>query len=124
VLRDADQHQRRVAAEQALLRCALKAAASLVTTTSSAPSLRASSALLGVEVNTTVWAPSACDSLTPMWPRPPSPTTPTFLPWVMFQWRSGDQQVMPAHNSGAVAASGSLSEIRRQNASSTTMWLE
>ncbi len=39
-----------------------------------------------------------------MWPRPPMPTMPTFLPGPAFQWRSGDQVVMPAHSRGAVAA--------------------
>ena len=35
-------------------------------------------------------APSACANFTPMWPSPPRPTMPTFLPGRRFQWRSGE----------------------------------
>ena len=50
------------------------------TTTSSAPRRSASSFLLGEVVKTTVCAPNAWANFTPMWPSPPRPTTPTFLP--------------------------------------------
>src|SRR5258705_345678 len=59
------------------------------TTTSSAPRRRASSFLLGDVVNSTTWAPRACANLTPMWPSPPRPATPTFLPLVTPQWCMG-----------------------------------
>ncbi len=36
-----------------------------------------------------------------MWPSPPRPTTPTFLPLVTPQWRIGEYVVIPAHRSGA-----------------------
>src|ERR1017187_2187049 len=36
-----------------------------------------------------------------MWPRPPRPTTPTFLPFVTPQWRIGEYVVIPAQRSGA-----------------------
>ena len=35
-------------------------------------------------------APIAAASFTAMWPRPPSPTTPTRSPFFTFQWRSGE----------------------------------
>ena len=46
--------------------------------------------LAGEVVKTTVWAPRACANFTPMWPSPPRPTTPTFLPLVTPQWRMGE----------------------------------
>ncbi len=46
--------------------------------------------LPGEVVKTTTWAPKAWANLTPMWPRPPRPTTPTFLPLVTPQWRIGE----------------------------------
>ena len=64
--------------------------ASFDTTTSSAPSRLASAALLGDVVKSTVCAPMACDSFTPMCPSPPRPTMPTFLPGPAFQCRSGE----------------------------------
>ncbi|MNN68459.1 hypothetical protein D3C81_1841710 [compost metagenome] len=88
-----------------LLRCAAISSALRDTTTSSAPSALAASRLDSEVVKATTWAPSAWASLMPMWPRPPMPTTPTFLPGPAPQWRSGDQVVMPAHSSGATAAS-------------------
>ena len=45
---------------------------------------------LGDVVNTTTCAPNARANFTPMCPRPPSPTTPTFFPLVTFQWRIGE----------------------------------
>ena len=60
------------------------------TTTSSAPSRSASSFLPGEVVKTTTWAPNAWANFTPMWPSPPRPTTPTFLPLVTPQWRIGE----------------------------------
>ncbi len=59
-------------------------------TTSSAPRRSASSFLPGDVVKTTMCAPSACANLTPMWPSPPRPTTPTFLPLVTPQWCMGE----------------------------------
>src|SRR3954454_12924029 len=50
-------------------------------TTSSAPRRKASPFLLGELVKTTVCAPKACANFTPMWPNPPRPTIPTFLPF-------------------------------------------
>jgi hypothetical protein len=46
--------------------------------------------LPGDVVNSTTWAPKARANLTPMWPRPPRPTMPTFWPGPTFQWRSGE----------------------------------
>src|ERR1035438_10404036 len=48
------------------------------TTTSSVPRRSASSFLPGEVVKSTMWAPKARANFTPMWPRPPRPTTPTF----------------------------------------------
>ena len=88
-----------------LLACAFISARLRETTTSSAPSASAAWRLLSDVVNATTRAPRACASLMPMCPSPPMPTTPTFLPGPAPQWRSGDQVVMPAHSSGATAAS-------------------
>ena len=85
-------------------------------TTSSAPSRRASSDLPGEVVNSVVCAPIAWASLSPMWPRPPRPTTPTREPSPTPQWRSGEKVVMPAHRSGAAAASSRFDGIRSTNA--------
>src|SRR5271166_5574977 len=63
----------------------------LETTTSSAPSRSASSFFLGEVVKTTVFAPNARANFTPMWPRPPRPTTPTFLPLVTPQRHMGER---------------------------------
>src|SRR5260370_5844633 len=98
--------------------------ASFEITTSSAPSRRASSTLFGEVVNCTTCAPNAWANLTPMWPRPPSPTIPTFCPGPTFQWRSGEYVVMPAHNSGAVAAGSRLSGTFSTYDSSTTILSE
>src|SRR5271157_440816 len=59
-------------------------------TISSAPRRRASSFLLGDVVNATTCASSAWAILTAMWPSPPRPTTPTFLPFVTPQRRMGE----------------------------------
>src|SRR5512137_1096056 len=58
-------------------------------TTSCAPRRIASSFLDGEVVNTTTCAPKARANFTPMWPRPPRPTTPTFWPGPTFQRRIG-----------------------------------
>ena len=70
--------------------CFFIAAASREMTTSSAPSRSASSVLPGDVVKTTTCARSAWANFTPMCPSPPSPTTPTFLPLVTPQCRSGE----------------------------------
>ena len=49
------------------------------------------------------------------------PTMPTFMPGPTFQWRSGDQVVMPAHSKGAAAARSSPSGTFTTNLSDTTM---
>ena len=64
----------------------------------------ASFAFPGEVVKSTTRAPKALASFTAMWPSPPKPTTPTFWPGPTFQRRSGENVVMPAHSSGAVAA--------------------
>ena len=107
-----------------LLSCFFIAPASLEMTTSSAPRRAASAAFAGEVVKRTVSAPSACESFTAMWPSPPSPTTPTRFPLAAPQCLSGEYMVIPAHSSGATAARSSFGGTRRQNASSTTMWLE
>src|SRR5258707_4112225 len=104
--------------------CLATAAASLVTTTSSAPSLFASSILLAEVVNCTTCAPNECANFNPMCPKPPNPTTPTLLPLPTFQCRSGDYVVIPAHNNGATAAGFSFVEMVCTNLSSATMLLE
>ena len=58
----------------------------------------------GEVVKATTCAPRACASFTPIWPSPPMPTMPTFLPGPAPQCFSGDQVVIPAHKSGAAAA--------------------
>jgi hypothetical protein len=90
-------------------------------TTSSAPRRSASSTLFGEVVKTTVCAPSAFANLTPMWPRPPRPTMPTFLPVVTPQWWSGEYVVMPAQSSGAAASRSRFFGMERTKRSSTTM---
>jgi hypothetical protein len=40
-----------------------------------------------------------------MWPSPPRPITPTFLPFVTHQWRMGENVVIPAQSNGAAPAS-------------------
>ncbi len=52
---------------------------------------------------------------------PPRPTTATLLPGPTFQWRSGDQLVMPAHSRGAAPARSRLSGILSTNLSETTI---
>ena len=44
----------------------------------------------GEVVKSTTCAPKALANLTPMWPRPPRPMMPTFMPGPTFQWRSGE----------------------------------
>ncbi|MNS74877.1 hypothetical protein D3C72_1083640 [compost metagenome] len=66
------------------------ASGSLVTTKSSAPSRNASSRLLGEWLSTVTFAPMALASFTPMWPRPPRPTTATLSPAFTPKWRSGE----------------------------------
>ena len=94
------------------------------TTTSSAPRRSASSFLFGEVVKTTTCAPNAWANFTPMWPSPPRPTTPTFLPLVTPQWRSGEYVVIPAQSSGAAPARSRLAGTRRTKRSSTTMLSE
>ena len=75
----------------------------------------------GERVNSVTSAPSALANFRPMWPRPPRPITATLLHLPTFQWRSGDQVVMPAHSSGAADFGSSLSEMVTTNLSETTM---
>ncbi|MOA17808.1 hypothetical protein D3C78_1380770 [compost metagenome] len=86
-----------------------------------APRARASSALLGEVVITVTSAPSAAASFTPMWPRPPRPTTATFEPWPTPKRRIGFHTVMPAHSSGEAKRRSRLAGTRRTNFSRTTM---
>src|SRR5271165_3897424 len=104
--------------------CACIAFASLDITTSFAPSRSASSFFFAEVVNCTTCAPIACASFRPMCPNPPSPTTPTLLPFPAFQCRSGEYVVIPAHNSGAVAARFRFAGIFSVYASSATIVLE
>jgi len=105
-----------------LFACLAISASSFDTTTSSAPSALPSATLSGEVVKATVCAPSAWLSLTPIWPSPPMPTMPTFLPGPAPQCFSGDQVVMPAHSSGATAArSFSAWLIASTKCSSTVM---
>lgn len=73
-----------------LLACAFICASSFEITTSCAPSRLPSSIFDGEVVNSTTCAPIARASFTPMWPRPPRPTMPTFLPGPAPHWRSGE----------------------------------
>src|SRR5262249_13753267 len=91
------------------------------TTTSSAPSRSASSFLLGDVVKTATCAPNAQPNFTAMWPSPPSPTTPTFFPLRMRQWRIGEYVVIPAQRSGAAPAMSRFEGNRKTKCSSTTM---
>ena len=69
-------------------------------------------------------APIARASLTPMWPSPPRPTTPTRWPGPTCQWRSGEYVVIPAQSRGAAAAGFSFSDTRSTKSWSTTIWFE
>ena len=73
-----------------LVSCERTAFASVERTTSSAPRRFASAAFHGDLVNSTVCAPNARASFTPMCPSPPSPTMPTFFPVVTPQCLSGE----------------------------------
>src|SRR5437867_8516330 len=88
-------------------------------TTSFAPSRSASSFLSGEVEKTTTCAPSACANFTPMWPSPPRPTMPTFLPLVTPQCCMGEYVVMPAQSKGAAPASFRFEGTRRTNFWST-----
>src|SRR5439155_26345683 len=59
-----------------------------------------------------------------MWPSPPRPTTPTFLPLPTPQWRIGEYVVIPAQRSGAAPATFRFEGTRRTKCSSTTMLAE
>jgi hypothetical protein len=59
-----------------------------------------------------------------MWPSPPKPTTATLLPLPTFQWRKGDQVVMPAHRSGAAPAKSRPSGTFTTNFSDATIFSE
>ena len=51
-------------------------------------------------------------NFTAMWPSPPIPTTPAFLPLVTPQWRIGEYVVMPAQSRGAAPARSRLEGTR------------
>ena len=51
---------------------------------------RASAALPGEVVKGRDFGAERAANFTPMWPRPPRPTTPTFWPVPTSQWRSGE----------------------------------
>ncbi len=104
--------------------CLPIASASFVITTSSAPSRFPSAILLSDVVNRTVCAPKAWANFTPMCPSPPSPTMPTFFPWVAPHLRSGEYVVIPAHSSGAACAGSRFAGTLSVNASSQTMLSE
>ena len=81
-------------------------AASVDTTTVSAPRLRAKAALAGERVMAVTVQPSALASATPNCPRPPTPTTPTRVPGPAPWRRSGSKSVTPAHMTGPASSSG------------------
>ena len=66
----------------------------------------------------------AAASFTAMWPRPPSPTTPTRWPAESSQCCIGENVVMPAQRSGAVAARSMPGGMRMTKCSATTIAVE
>ena len=92
--------------------------------TASAPNCSASFSLPGVLEKRVTFAPNAFASLMAMWPNPPKPTTAILLPFPTFQWRSGDQVVIPAQSKGAVAAKSRLEGTFSTKCSSTTIFSE
>ena len=86
---------------------AFKLFGSVETTKLSAPISLAAASLLGeVEMAVTV-LPMALASWTPIWPRPPMPTTPTLLPPLSAPLlTSGVNTVIPAQKTGPAASRG------------------
>ena len=85
-----------------------------------APRAMASSALASEREIVVTVAPMAAAIFTPMWPRPPTPTTATERPVAAPHRRSGEYVVMPAQSSGAATSSSMASGIRSTKRSLTT----